>query len=321
MSLEKEAIYGRKSLQSLWLYRTHDGKVSAQMKSALVTGVAGFIGSHVADELLLQGYKVYGLDNLSTGKMANVPKGVELLVGDLAEIKRIPRVDKVFHLAALARIPESIKDPIKSNQTNVDGTLHVLEYCKEHSAKIVFSSTCALYAQQEGKIAETSPLDPLNPYAIQKMQAEQYILWYWRQWQIPFTVFRYFNVFGERQLTDGAYAAVVGIFQDQKAKKQPLTIVGDGEQRRDFVYVKDVAKANVMLSDLAMGVYNIGSGKNYSVNELADAVDKGGKRKYLPARNGELRTTLCDNSLARTLLWKPTVDILEWTRGTVKKAE
>jgi nucleoside-diphosphate-sugar epimerase len=279
----------------------------------IVTGVAGFVGSHVAELLLKQGYEVIGLDNLSTGKLENVPKGVDLRIGNLDDIRNMPKADQVYHLAALARIPESIKNPVESHKTNVDGTLAVLEYCREHNAKIIFSSSCAVFDESDEALSEASSFNPKNPYAMQKMMCEQYIFLYWQLYKVNFVIMRYFNVFGERQPLDGAYAGVVGIFMKQKEKKEPLTITGDGEQKRDFIYVKDVAIANVILGKLSQGVYNVGFGQNWSVNEIAYTI--GGekyKQKHLPERKGEMRSTLCDNKLLMALGWKPSMTIIEW---------
>lgn len=288
-------------------------------KSALVTGVAGFIGSHVADRLLEEGFQVYGLDNLSTGKAFNIPdhENFTFIQGDIRDLSLfnlLAEVGYVFHLAALARIQPSIQDPITSNYVNHVGTLNVLEYCRKHKAKLIFSGSSSIYAGLEPEMGvatpETGATAPKSPYALQKLQGEEYIKLYNQLFGLEYAVLRYFNVYGERQITEGAYAAIVGIFLRQKQKGQPLTITNDGKQRRDFTYVQDVARANVLAMQWPDGVYNIGTGKNRSINELAEAV--GGEKKYIGDREGEARLTLADNSKAREQGWEPTMDILDW---------
>lgn len=296
-------------------------KVHERRKKALVTGCAGFIGSHVTDLLLEAGYQVFGIDNLSTGLTDNMQEheNFQFINGDIRDLSLfnlLGETDVVFHLAALARIQPSIQDPLTSNYVNHVGTLNVLEYCRKHKAKLVFSGSSSIYQGDKLPIQEEDPLHPKSPYALQKMQAEEYIELYHELYDLDYVVLRYFNVYGERQITNGAYAAIVGIFLEQRAAEKPLTITNDGEQRRDFTYVKDVAKANVMAVEWFPGVYNIGTGKNYSVNELADRV--GGQKEYIGDRQGEARATLADNARAREQGWKPTVDIVEWIHDKVQ---
>lgn len=283
------------------------------MANCLVTGGAGFIGSHIVDGLIETGNKVTVLDNLSTGKKENLNPKARFIKGDIKNIQNMTdKFDYVFHTAALARIQPSIENPIPSHQVNVDGTLHVLEYCRYKKAKLIFSSSSSLYSDDLLPMSESGPFNPKNPYSMQKFICEQYIHLYNKLYGMDYCVLRYFNVFGERQILEGAYAAVVGIFLKQREERKPLTITGDGEQRRDFTYVKDVARANLMAMQWE-DVVNIGSGKNYSVNELADAV--GGEKTYLPKRVGEVEATLADIAVAEEFGWKPTVDIIEWING------
>lgn len=276
----------------------------------LVLGGAGFIGSHVVDALIEAGHKVAVIDHLSTGKLANLNPGAEFLRGDIEDNELWPKVGKhnyVYHLAARARIQPSIKHPVKAHNTNVNGTLNVLEYCRKHGSKLIFSSSSSIYSGEKLPTRESSPKNPKNPYSLQKYICEQYIELYHKLYGLDFAILRYFNVYGDRQLLGGAYATILGIFLKQKAEGKPLTITDDGEQRRDFTHVADVARAN-LLAMKWQGVFNIGGGKNYSINELARMV--GGPKKYIPGRIGEVRQTLADNSKANKLGWHPTPDAL-----------
>lgn len=271
----------------------------------LVTGGLGFIGSHLVDELIKQGHKVYIVDNLSTGKRENLnPKAVFYENGIVSRTfwKQMHEVDVVYHTAALPRIQPSIKNPIKSHKTNVNGTLNVLEYCRRYKAKLIFSGSSSIFKGDSLPTKETDAKEPKSPYSLQKWLCEQYIELYHKLYGLDYVILRYFNVYGPRQLTEGAYACVLGIFLNQKEQGKPLTITNDGEQRRDFTHVKDVVRANIMAIDW-QGTFNIGAGKNYSINELADLV--GGEKEYIGYRKGEVKSTLCDNSKAQSMGWKP----------------
>lgn len=287
------------------------------MSRCLVTGGAGFIGSHLVDLLLEQGHTVTVLDNLSTGKPENLNQKSNFLCGDIREQSvwdHLGDFDFVYHLAALARIQPSIQDPVGSNDVNLVGTLRALEYCRRVKAKIIFSGSSSVYRGELLPTIETDDKDPQSPYAMQKLMSEQYIRLYQRMFQVPYVVLRYFNVYGERQIIEGAYAAVVGIFLNQKANGQKMTVTGDGEQRRDFTYVKDVAQANLMAMKW-QGTFNIGTGINYSMNELADMV--GGEIEYIAERLGEARETLADNQKALAKGWKPTKNIGDWVNENI----
>jgi UDP-glucose 4-epimerase len=296
-------------------------KTKLPKNRALVTGCAGFIGSHVTDLLLENNYLVLGLDNLSTGTPQNLREhpNFQFINGDVRDfslLNMLGGVDYVFHLAALARIQPSIEDPVTSNFVNHVGTLNMLEYCRRHKAKMVFSGSSSVYGDVKLPTGEDARKDPKSPYALQKYQAEQYIQLYGQLYDLDYVILRYFNVYGERQITDGAYAAIVGIFLQQFGEGKQLSITGDGEQRRDFTYVKDVAKANFMATEWPSAIYNIGTGKNYSVNELADAV--GGQKKYIKARRGEARQTQANNKRALAQGWRPTKDITEWIHDQIQ---
>lgn len=280
------------------------------MAEILVTGAAGFIGSHVVDRLQDLGHDVVGVDNLSTGNMDNVRPGTRVAKMDIAE--RLPngQYEYIFHLAAKARVQPSIKDPVSWNETNVTGTLNVLEMARQTGAKVIFSSSSSVYGDTDKlPIGETWPKKPKSPYALQKWIGEQYMALYAQLYGVEYVALRYFNVYGERQVVGGAYSAVMGVFMDQKAKGQPMTIRGDGENRRDFTYVADVADANIQAMGWKTGAYNIGAGHNYSVNEVADMI--GGEREYVDAVI-EPHATLANNSKARAQGWQPKGNLEEW---------
>lgn len=283
-------------------------------EKCLVSGNAGFIGSHIADALIDRGCEVYGMDNLSTGREQNINPRVDFNLMDVRERRSwesLPTVDYVFHTAALARIPRSIKDPVETNDVNVRGTLNALEYCRRVGAKMIYSSSSSVYGDASLPTKEDHPKSPENPYALQKLMGEEYLRIYQQLFSIGGVALRYFNVYGERQVPGGAYSSVIGIFLDQKSKGQPLTITGNGEQKRDFTYVKDIVQANLLAIGWR-GVVNIGAGDNKSINEIAEAV--GGEKRHIDERPGEMRETLADNSKARELGWQPTKNVLEWIR-------
>lgn len=280
------------------------------MAKILVSGGAGFIGSHIVDALV-DDHEVTVIDNLSTGKLENVNPKAQFINHDIRHYFQ-GNFDYIIHTAALARIQPSIDDPIESEDVNVIGTLNLLQLAKMTKAKFIFSSSSSIYDDQL-PTKETSNIHPKSPYALQKWACEKYIKMYNDLHGVDYVIFRYFNVFGERQILDGAYAAVVGIFLDQKAKGQLLTITGDGKKRRDFTYVKDVARANVMGITLPNGVYNVGTGENTSILELAEYV--GGERTHIRERKGEAQATQADSSKLQKHGWKPTISIKEWVSG------
>src|SRR3989344_1145301 len=215
------------------------------MAKCLITGGAGFIGSNLVDALVKKGYDVLVLDNLSTGKRENVNPQAKFFEADLRDFNAIrplfEDIDYVFHEAALPRIPLSIEKPIETNEINVKGTLNALVASKEAGVKkfIYASSSSALGGAAKLPMREDSPCRPLNPYALQKYVGELYCRIFSAIYKLPTVSLRYFNVYGPRQPREGAYVPVIGIFLTQKAAGQPLTITGDGEQRRDFTHVSD----------------------------------------------------------------------------------
>ena len=269
---------------------------------SLVTGGAGFIGSNLVDYLLEQGHQVVCVDDESAecnDKFYWNPKAINVK-GDVTDYKFMKNVftgvEYVFHLAAEARLQPAIKNPIEAVYKNCVGTTTVLQCAREAGVKrLVYSSTSSGYGFNPSPNIETQPDDCLNPYSASKVAAEKFCKMYSDLYGLETVVLRYFNVFGERSPTRGQYAPVIGIFQRQRDAGEPLTIVGDGTQRRDFIYVKDVARANE-LAALMPGVkehlgevFNVGSGINYSVQEIADSISD--NQTYIPKREGEMETT------------------------------
>ncbi len=292
------------------------------MKKYLVTGGAGFIGSHIVDKLLEQGNEVIVVDNFSAGGN-NVNPKAEAINIDISErrsrldlCKAMEGVDTVFHCAALARVQPSIEEPQKYHKVNVDGTLNVLMSAKESGVRrVVYSASSSAYGDQSKMpLVETMPTAPISPYGLQKLIGEQYCFVFSKCYGLETVSLRYFNIYGERQVAGGAYSTAIGTFLKQKQDKTSLTITNDGEQRRDFTYVGDVVEANILASQsekVGEGeVINIGRGDNYSMNEVADLI--GGDKEYIGERL-EPRETLADNSLAKELLdWAPKTDLKDW---------
>jgi len=300
-------------------------------KKVLVTGGAGFIGSHLVDQLVSMDYEVLVIDNLSLGVRENINPRAYFWnedIRDLEAIKYVFRgVDCVFHCAAISRIQPCIKNPEESFTNNLLGTSNVLEAARLAGVKkVVYSGSSSVYGDQKVlPLREEEPPRPKNIYAVHKLMSEQLCLKFTELYGLSAVCLRYFNVYGERQPLEGAYAAVVGIFLGQKERGEPLTIVGDGKQRRDFTYVGDVVKANLAAMDCAEAigeVINIGTGINYSINELADLVEANARfhRCYLPARPGEAQESLADNSKAKKILsFKPAMSLSVWIKSQIKK--
>ena len=297
------------------------------MIKSLVTGGAGFIGSNLVDHLLSKGHQVVCVDNESAecnDKFYWNPKAINVK-GDVTDYKFMKNVfshtDYVFHLAAEARLQPAIKNPIEAVYKNCVGTTTVLQCAREAGVKrVVYSSTSSGYGFNPSPNIETQPDDCLNPYSASKVAAEKFCKMYSDLYGLETVVLRYFNVFGERSPTRGQYAPVIGIFQRQRDAGEPLTIVGDGTQRRDFIYVGDVARANELaalmpgVKDHLGQVFNVGSGINYSVQEIADAISD--NQTYIPKRDGEMETTWSNiDKVNKVIGWKPEVDVLEWIKG------
>ena len=293
---------------------------------SLVTGGAGFIGSNLVDYLIEQGHEVICVDNESAecnDKFYWNDKACNI-IGDITDYDFIKNcfkdVDYVFHLAAESRLQPAIKNPIEAVYKNCVGTTTVLQCAREAGVKrFVYSSTSSGYGFNPSPNVETQPDDCLNPYSASKVAAEKFCKMYSDLYGLETVVLRYFNVFGERSPRRGQYAPVIGIFDRQRLSGEALTIVGDGTQRRDFIYVGDVAKANLIAAEATLDkkyfgqVFNIGSGINYSVQEIADAISD--NQTYIPKREGEMETTWSNIEKASEILgWKPEVDVLEWIK-------
>ena len=291
---------------------------------SLVTGGAGFIGSNLVDYLIEQGHEVICVDNESAecnDKFYWNDKACNI-IGDITDYDFIKNcfkdVDYVFHLAAESRLQPAIKNPIEAVYKNCVGTTTILQCAREAGVKrFVYSSTSSGYGFNPSPNVETQPDDCLNPYSASKVAAEKFCKMYSDLYGLETVVLRYFNVFGERSPRRGQYAPVIGIFDRQRLSGEALTIVGDGTQRRDFIYVGDVAKANLIAAEANLDkkyfgqVFNIGSGINYSVQEIADAISD--NQTYIPKREGEMETTWSNIEKASEVLgWKPEVDVLEW---------
>ena len=293
------------------------------MKS-LVTGGAGFIGSNLVDNLLKLGHEVIVIDNEYSDAHEHFywndkAQNYKYDIRDYKNTRHLyDGVDYVFHLAAEARIQPAILNPIESVSINSVGTCIVLQCAKEAGVKrVMYSSTSAAYGRNEPANIETQPDDCLNPYSVSKVSGEKLCRMYTELYGLPTVTFRYFNVYGERQPLKGQYAPVIGIFLRQRAAGEPLTIVGDGNQRRDFTYVGDVVNANILaatkeVDSEAFGqVYNIGTGNNYSINQIARMISN--NTVNIAPRPGETRLSLANNQKFRkTFGWEPTMKLEEW---------
>jgi UDP-glucose 4-epimerase len=298
---------------------------------AVVTGGAGFIGSHLVDRLVSDGHEVIVIDNESADAnerfywnnqsenhkydVATSNSCAPVYIGKL-----FSDADVVFHLAADSRIQPSISDPVKTIRNNIMGTSNVLEMARRNGVKrFVYSSTSAAYGlANTPPLSETMPTDCLNPYSVSKVAGEEMCRMYARLYGMETVSFRYFNVYGERQPLRGQYAPVIGIFLRQREAGEPMTIVGDGTQRRDFTYVGDVVQANIRAATMTQPkdyewgqVYNIGTGRNYSINEIAALM--GGEVAFIPPRPAESKLSLANASKALNEIgWSAKVRLEDW---------
>ncbi|MFJ3525012.1 NAD-dependent epimerase/dehydratase family protein [Pseudomonas sp. NPDC090203] len=278
----------------------------------LITGGAGFIGSHLVDALLAKGYAVRVLDDLSTGKRSNLPLDnprVELIEGDVADAALVARAavgcQAVAHLAAVASVQASVDDPVKTHQSNFIGTLNVCEAMRQAGIKrVVFASSAAVYGNNgEGQaITEDTPKAPLTPYASDKLASEYYFDFYRRQHGLEPVVFRFFNIFGPRQDPSSPYSGVISIFAERAEKGLPISVFGDGEQTRDFFYVEDLVDLVVQgfeKDSVEEGAVNVGLNATTSLNQLlaafGEVVGDLPAVTYLPARSGDIKHSRADN--------------------------
>ena len=296
------------------------------MSKCLVTGGCGFIGSNIVDRLISDGHEVIVLDNKSADNAKFfVNEKAQYACQDISNYQLTNTfyagVDYVFHLAAESRIGPSIDNPLDTVQKNCLGTATVLQCARKWGVKkVMYSSTSSGYGNNPHPNVETQPDDCLNPYSVTKIAGEKLCKMYTDLFGMKTVTFRYFNVYGDRAPRTGQYSPVIGIFFRQRDAGEDLTIVGDGEQRRDFVHVSDVVSANLAaafndVDDVHYGqVYNVGSGKNCSVNEIASWISD--KQVHLPERVGEVRVSLANiDKIKNVFGWEPKVDLEEWVRS------
>ena len=299
---------------------------------SLVTGGAGFIGSHLVDTLLEMGHQVTVVDNESStcnekfywnDKAWNVKADIsdEKMMEQVFSCvnEGMPKIDWVFHLAAYSRIQIALQNPVGCVRTNVLGTTTLLQFAREHGVKaFINSSTSSSYGlKNEPPLREDMPPDCLNPYSVSKVAAENMCKMYSDLFDMNIVNLRYFNVYGDRQPVKGQYAPVVGLFLEQFKRGEAFTIVGDGEQRRDFTHVNDVVGANIAAaeraSDISGEIINVGTGTNHSVNQIANMISNSYTKNFIPPRPAEARVTLADISKAKKLLgYMPSIEISDW---------
>jgi len=304
-------------------------------RRALVTGGAGFIGSHLVDALLAAGWRVRALDDFSSGRPENLEAArgqVELVRGDLTDPETAARavegVEVVFHQGAVPSVPRSVAEPLRTNRVNVDGTLLVLESARRAGVRrLVYAASSSAYGDTEvlPKV-ETLPANPLSPYALQKYAGEIYCRLYHELYGLETVSLRYFNVFGPRQDPESTYAAVIPRFATACLRGEPARVHGDGEQSRDFTYVGDTVRANLLAADApraAGQVINVAGGRRISLNQLLSALQElvgcDLEPIHEPARTGDVRHSLADLRRARELLgFEPAVPFVEGLRRTVE---
>ena len=277
------------------------------MKTILVTGGAGFIGSNLIVKLLSIGYKVYSLDNYSTGFKTNEHDGCNYFTGDVNNINKIRfsstnKFDVIFHLAALARIQPSFENPIQVFESNISGTSMVLEFARENGSKVVFAGSSSRWHNPEE-----------SPYAMSKYIGEQLCKMYQKSFGMDVQIARFYNVYGPKELTEGDYATLLGIWRRKRRLGEPLPIYGDGKQRRDFTHVFDICEglSKIMDTDIKNIDWELGTGVNYSINEICDMF--GSEREYLPDRKHNYQETIRkDDSTLIHLKWRPEDRIKEY---------
>jgi len=288
----------------------------------LVTGGVGFVGSNLIEKLHKQGHEVISVDNYSTGKKENEHSFCEYHNVDLQEhpleYVKMEKPDIIYHLAAKARILPSIQNPLHTMKNNVDSMIHVLDYARSKNVPVVYAGSSSVV----GDIYS-------NPYTLSKFYGEELCKMYSEVYKTPISICRFYNVYGKYQLTEGAYCTLIGIFERLYNNNQPLTITGDGEQRRDFTHVDDIVDGLIRCGKgltssndklVIMGkTFELGRGKNYSINEIADTFGDY-PREYIDVRPGEMRETLNTDIMARDMLgWNPKGDVIDYIKNNILK--
>jgi UDP-glucose 4-epimerase len=301
--------------------------------NCLVTGGAGFIGSHLVDALLLSGHKVLAIDNLAVGKLRNIEAhnnnlNFKFIKADISDAKFMneldEKIDWIFHLGALADIVPSIENPKDYFESNVIGSFNVASFARRKRVKkVLYAASSSAYGIPEKyPTSEDARINPQYPYALTKYLGEEIILHWSRVYKIPTISLRMFNVYGPRARTSGTYGAVFGVFLAQKLAGLPFTVVGDGNQTRDFTYVSDVCRAFIAAaeSNISGEIFNVGSGNTYSVNQLIGLL--GGPAIHIPKRPGEPDCTFANISkITRLLNWQPQVSLEEGVKKMLECIE
>ena len=299
----------------------------------VVTGGAGFIGSHLVDFLIDSGHKVEVIDNLRIGRLENIAHQLEnsslkFLIADILDYDTIESsfkdVDWVFHLAAMADIVPSIENPTEYFKSNVNGTFNVLQACRKYNIKkIIYTASSSCYGiPDDYPTNESAEIRPQYPYALTKNLGEQLVMHWCQLYNLPAVSLRFFNVYGPRARTSGTYGAVFGVFLAQKIANKPFTVVGDGNQTRDFTYVSDIVSAifAAVSSNVSGEIINIGSNATYSINKLVELLE--GDVTYIPKRPGEPDCTWADISKATNLLdWKPLVSLEDGVKNILSNLD
>ena len=277
----------------------------------MVTGGAGFVGTNLIKRLLKDGHNVVSLDNYSTGTEDNHQEGCKYVDADIRDVIDfdyfMEDVDVVYHLAALARIQPSFKNPANTLEVGILGTINILEWAREIDCKVIFAGSSSVHS---GKLK--------NPYTFSKVVADDLCLLYKKHFDLDASICRFYNVYGPHQLTEGEYCTVVGIFERQYENGEPLTITGDGFQRRDFTHIDDIVNGLILTMDsiFSPDIIELGRGNNYSINELASMFKT--EIEYIDERPGEARETLCDISNAhREIGYEPEVDLEDYISGVI----
>ena len=277
----------------------------------MVTGGAGFVGTNLIKRLLKDGHNVVSLDNYSTGTEDNHQEGCKYVDADIRDVidfsYYMEKPDVIYHLAAIARIQPSFKNPANTLEVGILGTINILEWAREIDCKVIFAGSSSVHS---GKLK--------NPYTFSKVVADDLCLLYKKHFDLDASICRFYNVYGPHQLTEGEYCTVVGIFERQYENGEPLTITGDGLQRRHFTHIDDIVNGLILTMDsiFSPDIIELGRGNNYSINELASMFKT--EIEYIDERPGEARETLCDISNAhREIGYEPEVDLEDYISGVI----